>query len=277
MTAKPLALLRYLLRQSTRDKRLRSIVGTQAQVARALRVSASSLRRYLFGEPEYRLDPTLKTNVEIGRKWPTPPETFYFRVVDFLAEIDADVRAYMRSNAGTYEALRFGTDENPYIKAERYAVDYTKLGGEARESRILVVNVDGMTNAEVGRVIVAYWKSLKKTGIDWDIRFQVRVPLAIYKGESRWVDKSLRKLARTQEVAEIWIPPLSVGFVRQPRAGRRSMAPTVATKVLPFLNGLLAPQYEGRVESEYTFSKLAFIPLSAPNGTKRYQKRRGKR
>lgn len=264
MARSPFETLHYLLALSGRDAGLRAALGdlTQARAARAAGVSRRTLMRYLRGER-------------------TPPDTVGARLIDLAENLRAEAHAYFKERAVAQRVPYQGTSRKP-LSVQRYARPMI-VAGAPEPSRIIVVDVNGLTNARVAEILVEYWRHLKTTNESWDLRLQANIERQTYFGERvRDIqDRSLRRyVARTASV-ELWLPPQPFVFVRpRSRRGVRFLNYPNARAMLGALNeSMYHPihgDYRDRLPEEFTFSRLAFIPRTAPARERRYQKRLGK-
>jgi len=161
------------------------------------------------------------------------------------------------------------------VAAHRYRRPPSVIGVR-EESEIVIVDVSGLTNEEVANVVRQYWTLLRKSGQEWNIRFLVNIAVQEYFG-GQPDDPAVARSFKRRKSASIWIPPQHFAFVRGRRTSSIAGSIRSATEILEYLNEVLGTNYAGRLKDEFTFSKIAFIPVKPASDGKRYQKRKGKR
>lgn len=241
------------------NEHVRRALGlSQRRLARELGISARSLMRYIKGE----------------RK---PSESVALRLQVAAEDIAPSVEEY-----ATERAARDRVPVVPVKRAPVLAHRYKRapsLIGPTEESEIVLVDVKGLSNVEVGEIVTSYWRELSKTGRDWNIRFLLRVSVEEYFEGEKPDNEEIRRSIRGRSHISLWIPPQHFAFVR--RRGR-DISSIVhfsrSSDVLEYLNERLAG-YANRVPEDFGFEKIAFIPYRTDTDGKRkrrYQKRRGK-
>lgn len=253
-----------MLAQSQRDASLRAVVGLSQRKASAVAgISTRSLMRYLSGER-------------------VPPAHIGARLIDLGQQARADAAPYLRARAHAQQVPYVDRRDIP-LSVQRYERPRV-VDGAPEPSRVIVVDVAGMSNAQVASVLVDYWHRLGETNDAWDLRLQANVEKINYFGEKPEdiQDSSLRKYVARKSSVELWLPPQRFLFTRpRSRSGVRYMRYPSASAMLSALNDSMYHQkhgdYRHRLPADFSFSKIAFIPTSAPSRVKRYQKRKGKR
>lgn len=246
------------LRLALSDEAVRKAVGlSQRAVARELGISARSLMRYLRGERR-------------------PPEAIALRLQVLAEDRAPEIESALQARAERDEVIRPDVRKVP-VAAHRYQRPPSLIGPSER-SEIIVVNVKGLNPSEVGEIVKAYWRELRRTQTDWNIRFQINVSVASYFDGERPYDPHVRKSIRGRSRISLWIPPQHFAFVR--RRGRHIESIVDfrrSSDVLEYLNERLS-EYASRIADDFAFERIAFIPLrTGTDGKRKYQKRRGKR
>jgi transcriptional regulator with XRE-family HTH domain len=256
------SLLARILAHASRDRELARELGisSKRQLARRLGIAESTLRRYLTGT---------------GRI----PERIGARLIDLQAEAASIASAYWREKAAA-QGIPYAAPPGVPTPVQRYGTPLV-TGLDQSPSRIITVDVDGLTNAEVAQVLRTWWDTLRERGGDWDLRLQARIFVQQYFEGQRIQDKSLRKYVKGKTESQLWLSPRAFFRRRTGLRGARKMNYPNATAMLRSLNESFAfgvyAKYTDRLPQEYTFTALAFIPIEGTDGGKRWQKRKGKR
>lgn len=250
----PSALLRFALA----DDAARSALGlSQRKLAAEIGISPRSLMRYLRGERAM-------------------PEAVGLRLTVKAEDVAPDLQAMLAAKARKDEVPAPKGTRAP-VAAHRYVPPKSPITGE-RRSEIVIVNTEGLTNAEVGEIVIAYWRELSQTGTDWNIRFLVRVNVDDYFDGEEPEKPDVRKSIKGRTHVNLWVPPQHFSFVRRRARDVGSMVHfRRPSDVLGYLNEYLQSNYAGRLPADFIFQKIAFIPYRTGKDGKRFQKRRGKR
>lgn len=212
---------------------------TRVATAKRLGISDRALRRYLDGRR-------------------VMPESVRRALDVWLEDNEPLISEQRRQDAAE--------DDVPYpsrlpLHVFRYKRPQNIGGGKSVESDIIIIDVNGYSNAAIVDVLRSYWNHFKnRDGRRWDLRFLINIEVTKYFEKGRPDDPRLRSRVRGENSVPIWVPPGHFVFYRPPSRAMRTETATFDDTLAQINDNLEA--YKLKVTGlDYFIRQIAFIPI----------------